>query len=131
MTIGALAEASGVSVDTLRFYEKRGLLSAPPRTAGGFRDYGPEAVGRLRAIGRAKALGFTLAEIAAMLRWSDAPEADAEAVRDAAADRLRETEAQIAELERQRRDLARLVDACGGADTARADCPILEEIAAP
>ena len=128
MTIGALAEASGASVDTIRYYEKRGLLPPPPRTAGGFRDYRPEAAARLAAIARAKALGFTLAETAAILAWNDAPEADAGAVREAAAERLRETEAQIAALERQRRDLARLVDACGGAATTRAECPILEEI---
>lgn len=128
MTIGALAEASGVSVDTIRFYEKRGLLPAPPRTSGGFRDYGPEAAGRLSAIARAKALGFTLAETAAILSWNASPQADASAIREAARDRLRETEAQIADLERQRHKLARLVNACGGEDTAREDCPILNEI---
>ncbi len=129
MTIGALAEASGVSVDTIRFYEKRGLIPKPPRTSGGFRDYDAEAIGRLAAIARAKALGFTLAETGAILTWNAAPEADAGAVREAAEDRLRETEAQIADLERQRRDLARLVAACGGEETAREDCPILSEIA--
>ena len=85
MTIGALAEASGVSVDTIRFYERRGLLPPPPRTAGGFRDYGPEAAGRLATIARAKALGFTLAEAATLLRLREAPEADAAEVREAAA----------------------------------------------
>ena len=129
MTIGALAEASGVSVDTIRFYERRGLLPPPPRTAGGFRDYGPEAVGRLAAVARAKALGFTLAEAATLLRLREAPEADAAEVREAAARRLAETEAAIAELERQRDDLAQLVDACGGSEIARTDCPILTEIA--
>ena len=129
MTIGALAEASGVSVDTIRFYEKRGLLPAPPRTAGGFRDFGPEAVERLASIARAKSLGFTLTETASLLRWRDVPEADAEAVRATAVERLRETEAALVDLERQRQGLARLVSACGGSRTVRSDCPILSEIA--
>lgn len=130
MTIGALAEATGASVDTLRFYEKRGLLPRPSRTAGGFRDYDAGAVERMRAILRAKALGFTLDEVRTLLHLADAPAADAEAVRQTAAERLAETEQALADLARQRDALARLVEACGGPETCRDDCPILEEILA-
>lgn len=130
MTIGALAEATGASVDTLRFYEKRGLLPRPRRTAGGFRDYDAGAVARMRAILRAKALGFTLEEVRTLLHLADAPADDAEAVRQTAADRLAETERALADLVRQRDALARLVEACDGPETHRHDCPILEEILA-
>ena len=129
MRIGALAEASGVSVDTLRFYEKRGLLPPPARTPGGFRDYGPEAAERLGAIARGKRLGFTLGEIRALLNWREVGDADADAVRRVAADRLAETERALAKLTRQHDELAALVRACGGPETPRRACPILMEIA--
>lgn len=128
MRIGALSESTGASVDTIRFYEKRGLLPPPRRTSGGFRDYGAEAADRLHAIASAKSLGFTLDEIRTLLRLADAPEADARAVRETAAARLAETERALAEMTRQRDALARLVDACGGPETPRHGCPILEEI---
>ena len=128
MRIRAFADAAGVSVDTVRYYEKEGLLAPPPRTPGGQRDYGPDALRRLAAVRRAKALGFTLAEVRDLLRLGADPGADAAAVRARATDRLAETEAQIANLERQRDELARLVDACDGGTTTRADCPILVDI---
>lgn len=128
MRIGALSERTGVPVDTLRYYEKRGLLAPPRRTPGGFRDYEASAVARLAAIARAKALGFTLAETAALLRLGDDPEADAAAVRARAAERLAETEAALVDLRARRDALADLVGACSGADVARSDCPILGQI---
>ena len=74
-TIGELAEAAGVAVDTVRFYERRGLLPAPPRTASGYRQYDDDALDRLRFILRAKELGFTLAEIDGLMpaRFTDRP----------------------------------------------------------
>lgn len=128
MRIGELSRRTGLPVDTLRYYEKRGLLPPPRRTPGGFRDYDAGAVARLAAVARAKALGFTLAETAALLRLGDAPDADAAAVRARAAERLAETEAALAELQVRRDALAALVGACSGADVARGDCPILGEI---
>lgn len=128
MRIGQLSDAAGVPVDTVRYYEKRGLLPRPRRTPGGFRDYDDGALARLAAIARAKALGFTLAETAALLRLGDAPGADAADVRDRAAARLAETEAALAELVAQRDALRDLVHACGGAEVARSDCPILGQI---
>lgn len=128
MRISALADLSGVSVDTIRYYEREGLLDRPRRTPGGQRDFGDRAVRQLRAIGRAKELGFTLAEIRDLLRLGRDTEADAHEVRDAAARRLAETEAALADLTRQRDALAELVHACGGAETARHACPILVDI---
>ena len=131
MRIGELSRRAGVAVDTVRYYEKRGLLPRPRRTPGGFRDYDDGAVARLAAIARAKALGFTLAETGALLRLGDAPDADAADVRARAAERLAETEAALAALRVQRDALRDLVDACRGADVARGDCPILGEILSP
>ena len=131
MRIGELSRRAGVAVDTVRYYEKRGLLPRPRRTPGGFRDYDDGAVGRLAAIARAKALGFTLAETGALLRLGDDPAADAADaadVRARAVQRLAETEAALAALRAQRDALRDLVDACRGADVARSDCPILSEI---
>src|SRR5579883_1356467 len=68
LSIGQVAKQTGVAVDTIRFYEKQGLLGRPPRTAGGYREYDPEAVRVLRFIARAKALGFTLREVKQLLR---------------------------------------------------------------
>lgn len=128
MRISALADASGVSIDTIRFYEKQGVLAKPPRTPGGLRDYGPDAVRQLAAIQRAKALGFTLAEIRDLLTLGMETTADAAAIRQHAAQRLAETEAALADLRHQRDELAALVEACDGAHTTRGDCPILVEL---
>jgi len=128
MRISALADAAGVSVDTIRFYEKQGLLAKPRRTPGGLRDYGPDGVRQLAAIQRAKALGFTLAEIADLLTLGTDATADAGAVRQRAAQRLAETEAALVDLHRQRDELAALVEACDGVHTTRGHCPILVEL---
>lgn len=66
-TIGKLAEAAGVHVETIRFYERRGLLAPPPRSASGYRQYSPDDLWRLQFIARGKRLGFTLAEIASVM----------------------------------------------------------------
>ena len=67
MSIGKLAEAAGVNIETIRYYQRRGLLDEPPKPLGGYRDYLPEQVKRLRFIKRAQALGFTLDEVGALL----------------------------------------------------------------
>ena len=71
MRIGALAQAAGISVDTVRYYERRGLLAAPRRAANGYREYGPEALPRLRLIRAAAAVGFSLVELQRILRRRD------------------------------------------------------------
>lgn len=128
MRISALAEASGVSIDTIRYYEKQGLLPTPRRTPGGLRDYGPDTIRQLAAIRRAKALGFSLAEIRELLTLGTEAAADAEAVRQRASERLAETEAELVELMRQRDELAALVEACAGGHTTRSECPILIDL---
>ncbi|WP_420455006.1 MerR family transcriptional regulator [Rubrivirga sp.] len=131
MTTGQLAHAAGVATDTVRYYERRGLLAAPRRTSGGYRDYGPDALRRLRALRRAQALGFTLDEAAGLLALSRDVHADAAAVRERAVEKIADLDARIAELQRTRDALTDLADACGGADTTRAECPVLRALAEP
>lgn len=122
-TIGKAARAANLSIDTVRFYERSGLLKPPPRTASGYRLYRQEDIDRLRFIHRAKALGFTLEEIAQLLRLNDGTgrRRDVKAV---AAQRLTELDRKLAELTRIRHALAHLVQACN-AEGPLAGCPII------
>jgi DNA-binding transcriptional MerR regulator len=109
-TIGQLADAAGVNIETVRYYERRGLLTPPPRTSSGYRQFGDDDLARMQLIGRAKALGFTLSEIAELspdpLRIMDAATAKLSAIAD-----------QQRQLDAVRRRLATLVDVCAdGAD---------------
>lgn len=122
MKIGELARRAGVSVDTVRYYERNGILGKPQRTPSGYREYGRGDVRRLGFIRRAKALGFSLDEIRELLDLSGGT--DMAAVRAAARDRLRDVEARIAELVRVRDALRGLVEACPGHGPADR-CPIL------
>jgi len=108
LTIGRLADAAGVSIDTVRFYERRGLLPEPARTAGGYRSYSDEDTWRLRFILRAKDLGFTLREIADLL---DA-HGGAGAVQAAAAAKLQVLADEQAALAATSDRLRRLVELC-------------------
>lgn len=128
MTIGQLADAAGVPTDTVRYYERRGLIAAPPRTAGGYRDYDAGAVRRLRALRRAQALGFTLDEAAGLLALGADGQADAAAVRARAREKVAALDARIADLRATRDALAALADACGGERTARGECPVLRAL---
>ena len=112
-TIGKLAEAAGVHVETVRYYERRGLLAEPPRTAAGYRQYADDDLWRLRFIARGKSLGFTLAEVAELL-GPGGPEAgrSADAVLAAARARLAAVEEQERALARTRGRLEQLADLC-------------------
>lgn len=127
MTIGALARASGVGIDAIRFYERQGLLPKPARRASGYRDYPPATVQRLRFIRQAKALGFSLAEIGDLLTLSADHERGVEGIRRRAEDRLAALEQRIAELERVRDGLKTLIDACPGHGEPD-QCPILRAL---
>ena len=127
MTIARLAEAGGVGVETVRYYQRRGLLAEPPRpqgpgAGGGVRRYGAEDARRLRFIRSAQAAGFTLEQIGELLAL-DAGEDRGRALA-LAQGRLKELDARIAELEAARAALRRLAGACAGG--GRGPCPILE-----
>lgn len=122
MTIARLAEAGGVGVETVRYYQRRGLLSEPKRPGGsGFRSYGEPDVRRLRFIRSAQGAGFTLDEIGELLEL-DAVD-DRVRARELARSRVAALDARIAELQDARSALVRLADACGSG-SARA-CPII------
>jgi MerR family copper efflux transcriptional regulator len=122
MTIGRFAKATGVNIDTIRYYERNGLIPEPVRRASGYREYRTADVERLRFILRAKALGFTLAEVAELLSLS--ADRDVRGVKRRAEHRLVQVEHKIKELQRVRRGLKTLIDACPGhGDLER--CPIV------
>lgn len=117
MKIGELATRSGLSRDTLRFYEKRGLLR-PRRTHNGYRDYAPEALDWLRYLRTAQSLGFSLAEIEADLPLMAEGEAAAPALRAALQRKLEELDARIAAMRALRQELAQRLD------EPMTDCPL-------
>jgi MerR family copper efflux transcriptional regulator len=122
MTIGRLAKQAGVNIDTIRYYERNGLIPEPPRRSSGYREYENSDVRRLRFILRAKDLGFTLAEIGELLSLS--ADRDVRGVKRRAEQRLEQVEHKINELQRVRRGLKTLIDACPGhGDLER--CPIV------
>jgi DNA-binding transcriptional MerR regulator len=110
MRSGDLARQAGVSVDTLRHYEKLGLLPAPSRTAGNYRDYAPPAADRLRLIRNALAMGFTLKELATILRMKDRGGVPCAEVRRIAGEKVDAIGTQIAELTAYRDHLRRVLE---------------------
>jgi DNA-binding transcriptional MerR regulator len=129
MRIGDLARACGLSTKTIRFYEGRGLLPAPPRTPGGFRDYPPEAAHRLRFSRDAQGAGLTLAEIAGVLALRDSGQAPCGQVAALIAERLTQIEQRLADLHATRTVLRQLAHRAADLDPgtcAEADiCTIL------
>ena len=121
-TIGKLAERAGVNVETIRYYQRRGLLAEPKKPPGGYRQYAPDTAKRVRFIKRAQALGFTLDEVAGLLRL-DAANACAE-TRELAARKLALIEEKLAELAAMRIGLAALVSKCG--EGGKRPCPIMQ-----
>lgn len=108
MRIGQLADATGTTAKTLRFYEVSGLLPPAQRMASGYRDYTDDAVGRVGFIRRGQAAGLTLAQIGQILRIRDHGQAPCSHVRDLLGQRLRELDAQIAELLALRETISQL-----------------------
>ena len=127
LTSGQLAKKSDVGVETLRFYEREGLLARPARTASGYRQYSAEAVERVRFIRRAQLLGFQLKDIKELLALRDDPDADSGEVREKAVAKLADIDQRIKDLEAMKTELTRLVAACDGSGPA-AECPIITAI---
>lgn len=126
LTIGKLASAADVGVDTVRFYERAGLMKKPPRSASGYRLYNIADAERLRFIRRSKALGFSLDEIVELLKLNDGG-GRRSAVRALAQRRLAEIEQRLVELSRMRETLRGLVHKCHG-DGSLEGCPIIETV---
>lgn len=125
LTIGALSRRTGCNIETIRFYEKQGLVPAPPRTEGGHRVYGREHLRRLGFIRRSRDLGFTLDEVRALLRLADGHHTCAE-VQVLALEHLDSVRQKIADLQRLERTLSETAARCVGGDAP--DCPILDSL---
>ena len=128
LTRGQLARLCGVGPETIRFYERRGLIPEAPRSNSGYRRFGEEAAGRLVFIRRAKSLGFTLPEIAELLELHHDSGAGRARVKALAESKLREIEAKINDLTRMRSVLSDLARQCSGRGPV-AGCPIIEALA--
>ena len=128
MRIGEFAGAAGVNVQTVRYYERRGLLPEPERRASGYREYGPECLQRLRFILRAKELGLTLSEVEAMLALRQDADTTAAQVKARAEEKLADVAAKIRDLERIRQALSHLIEGCEGGEARLSDCPLLDAL---
>lgn len=127
MSIGKLAKAAGTAVETVRYYEKIGLLPPAARTAGNYRSYGSAEVSRLSFIRRARALGFGLEQVRTLLDLADDRSRPCGEVDALARQHLEQVEAKIADLVSLRRELSSLISQCEQGTIA--DCRILEALA--
>ncbi len=124
--IGTLSERTGVHIETIRYYERIGVLPRPPRSAGGYRCYGSEDVKRLAFIRRLRELGFSLESVRALLDLAETPRSKCGEVRAMAAGHLTEVRAKIADLRRMERVLKGMVASCDRGITP--SCPVIEEL---
>lgn len=122
-----VAQQAGVNAQTLRYYERRGLLPNPPRTVGGYCSYGPEAVRRVRFVKRAQELGFNLAEIDVLLHLADGGPESCEAARQLAQHKVVDLDAKIASLQAMRASVSRVIATCGRPPAERV-CPLLDSL---
>ena len=127
MTIGKVASRTGVGIETIRFYERKGLINEPPRRDSGYRLYDTDVIDRLSFIQQAKSLGFTLEEISQLLSISLNSGEPLPAAKKIARKRLQDIEEKLKLLRSMKRTLKKLVDACPGKGTID-DCPILETL---
>ena len=125
LTIGTLAERGGVHVETIRYYQRRGLLQEPARPSGGFRRYSQESVKRVHFIKRAQNLGFTLEEILGLLVLDERKACHE--TRGIAAHKLEMIDEKIADLSKMRRALSRMVRACDST-SGSASCPMIHAL---
>lgn len=125
LTIGKVALQAGVGVETIRFYEREGLIDKPLRRASGYRQYSEEVVARVRFIRRAKALGFSLKEIYELLGLRIEPNATSGEVKSRATRKIEEISDKILSLQQMKEALENLVSACSGKGPV-SECPILE-----
>jgi DNA-binding transcriptional MerR regulator len=126
LAIGDLARATGTKVETIRYYERIGLLAAPERTRGNYRSYGPVHLNRLSFIRRARDLGFPLAQVKSLLGLADQPDRSCEAVDAIARAHLIEVKRKIADLVALRRELGSIISQCGHGTIAQ--CRIIEAL---
>jgi len=127
LTIGQVARRAGIGVETVRFYEREGLLESPERRPSGYRQFDEGIVARLRFIRRAKELGFTLHEIKELLSLKVDPLTTCADVKKRAEAKITDIEARIESLRRMKQALVKLTKACRARGTT-SDCPILDAL---
>ena len=126
LTIGRLAQLGGVNLETIRYYERRGLLAKPPRTEAGYRQFSPDTAQRLRFIKRAQELGFRLDEVGELLELRHNPQSHRDDVRARATGKIADIERKIETLAAMKsvlQQLSKQCDQCGSDD-----CPILASL---
>ena len=128
LTIGKLAQAAGVGVETIRFYERKGLLAQPPRPSAGARRYAPHAIERVTFIRQAQELGFTLAEIKELLALRLDPGTSCAEVKARAEVKIADIESKMDRLRHMREALAEITLSCSGSGPT-SECPILDFMA--
>jgi Cu(I)-responsive transcriptional regulator len=126
LSIGEVARATGTAAETVRYYERIGLLSEPPRTAGNYRSYGPGEVARLSFVRRARDLGFGLSHVRVLLDLADDRQRSCGEVDQLARAQLEQVERKIADLKALRLELSSLISQCKQGTIA--ECRILEAL---
>ena len=127
MTIGQVAKQTGVGIETIRFYERRGLIDEPPRRDSGYRQYSEDVIARIEFIKRAKELGFSLKEINELLSLRVDHDTSCGDVRSRAEEKIADTREKIRELQRIMKALKQLATACTGRGPT-GECPILDAL---
>jgi Hg(II)-responsive transcriptional regulator len=127
MRIGEVASRAGVNVETLRYYERRGLLSEPERQPSGYRSYAEKSVRVVRFIKRAQELGFTLADVEELLRLAEGGPESCREVRELATAKIEDMDRRIATLRAMKRSLTALLKTCNRRGRNR-ECPLIEAI---
>jgi len=126
-TIGKVAEQAGLGVETIRFYERTGLLEEPERSDSGYRQYPPGAIIKLRFIKKAKRLGFSLREIGELFALRQSQDSTCSDVKAQAEEKIKDIEEKIADLRRMKAALSELICQCSG-DGPVSECPILSSL---
>jgi MerR family mercuric resistance operon transcriptional regulator len=126
IAIGALSKHTGTNIETIRYYERIGLLPAPARSSGGYRLYRTEHLKRLNFVRRARALGFSIGEVRTLLRLADERERPCAEVRAVAEAHLRDVRTKIADLRRMEGVLRATIRQCAGG--RRASCPVIDAL---
>lgn len=126
MKTSELAKNAGVNIETIRYYERLGLISKPSRTESNYRDFSPEVVERIRFIKRSQDLGFTLAEIHQLLAMTDSEQFSCEEIQQFASRKLQEIEAKIFDLQNMKGVLQGLLSKCE--QTSGYGCPIIDNL---
>lgn len=127
LSIGQVARRAGVGVETVRFYEREGLLEEPPRRASGYRQYSEQVVRRLHFIKRAQQLGFSLKEINELLRVRVDAQTSCDEVKQRTEAKIAEVERKVIELQRMRQALLQVHSLCEGQGPT-GGCPMLEAL---